>query len=177
MRIAVIMVGRTVPGFSGLLDAVGRTFRVPVSMQMIDFPLTRSFRSSRGQYDAEAFLKEVVRLTPQGERSVYIIREDMFSPPLDFVFGLSRESSCIVSTARLDPRFYGTVQDLPAAGRLFGERLVKEVIHELGHSFGLPHCSDKSCVMVFSEFVDGVDAKGAEFCRSCRKALKLEKAD
>ena len=29
---------------------------------------------------------------------------------------------------------------------LFREIIVKKVIHELGHSFGLPHCENKRCV-------------------------------
>ena len=61
-----------------------------------------------------------------------------------------------------------------AAGALFRERILKEAVHELGHLHGLSHCDDRSCVMVFSESVEGVDSKGADFCGRCRAMLNLE---
>ena len=33
---------------------------------------------------------------------------------------------------------------------MFNDRIAKEAIHELGHSFGLFHCNNKRCVMYFS---------------------------
>jgi archaemetzincin len=69
-----------------------------------------------------------------------------------------------VSLQRLDERFYG----LPARQELLRERLVKEAVHELGHTFGLRHCDDWRCVMTSSHAVDRLDVKGIEFCRVCR---------
>ncbi len=46
----------------------------------------------------------------------------------------------------------------------------KIVIHELGHTAGLPHCSVKSCFMRDAE---GGDHTGEEkeFCSKCKKTL------
>lgn len=169
--ISIILLGRTVPGFTSLVDSVSKEFRTPVSTEFTEFPFTRSFRSGRGQYDADALLRELSRFTGKGDITLFITREDIFSKGLDFVFGLSSGNSCIVSCARLDPRFYGAKPD-PASGELFKQRLLKEAVHEIGHCLGLPHCADRKCVMVFSNSVDGVDRKDAAFCGRCDKVIK-----
>jgi archaemetzincin len=91
---------------------------------------------------------------------------------LTFVFGEAQlEGSCaVVSTARLREEFYG----LPARDDLLRERLLKEATHEIGHTFGLRHCPDWSCVMASSHAVEVMDVKGAEFCKSCRKPIAEE---
>lgn len=170
----MVLLGRTIPGFSKLIDTLGKIFRTKVSLEMIDFPMTRFFRRERKQYEADVLLSELARFTSPAELTVFIIQEDMYSEPLNFVFGLAKGSACIVSTARLDPRFYGEVKDMSAAAALFKERLLKEILHELGHLYGLPHCENKKCVMVFSNDIHGVDFKGVDFCPKCRKALYLE---
>lgn len=172
MRILLVLVGRTIPGFNEISDRVSRAFGCLVSMELIDFPVTRSFRSERNQYDADAFLKEMGRMAEPRTKTVFIVREDMFSKPLNFVFGLAGQDTCVVAAARLDPRFYGEVPDMKKAGALFKERILKEIIHELGHTFGLPHCDNKKCVMVFSNSVADVDYKGTDFCKGCSKLIK-----
>jgi archaemetzincin len=47
------------------------------------------------------------------------------------------------------------------------ERLVKEAVHELGHTFGLRHCDDWRCVMTSSHSVERLDVKTPEFCEAC----------
>jgi archaemetzincin len=73
----------------------------------------------------------------------------------------------IVSTSRLRPEFYDSK---PNAG-LLEERTVKEVIHEIGHYFGLDHCENSKCIMNFSPSVFDVDKKGKEFCDDCKIKL------
>ena len=161
------------PGFHALLDAIAREFGAMVTTEMLDEPLTRSFRSQRNQYDAEVFLKELAPLVSHhAEKSVFITREDLFAHGLNFVFGFAKGKNSIVSLARLDPRFYGPVQDAAAANALFKERIQKEVMHELGHASGLAHCGGRACAMSFSNSLAEVDWKGLAFCESCRNTLK-----
>ena len=72
-----------------------------------------------------------------------------------------------MSLARADPSFYG----LPADQDLRDERAVAEILHELGHLATLEHCPDRGCLMSFAGSIERVDARGAEFCGSCRARL------
>jgi len=174
MLITLVLVGRTIPGFTELADRVSRTFKARITTKMIDFPLTRSFRAERKQYDADILLDELSHQIISEGPMVFLVREDIFSEPMNFVFGLTRGKACIVSLARLDPRFYDPAEDNAIANARFKERILKEVLHELGHSLGLPHCEDKRCTQVFSDCIDGVDFKEKSFCAKCRKALNLQ---
>lgn len=171
MKIAVFLVGRTIPAFTDIINTVSKEFKAKIGFNMIDLPTTHSFDSKRKQYNAEQLLRDLFSFAPpDADKAVYIIREDIFAGNLSFVFGLAADRACIVSTARLDPRFYGE-KDMEKARSLFKERLIKEIIHELGHTLGLPHCEEKKCVMVFSNSIEDVDFKGKEFCKYCSKAL------
>jgi archaemetzincin len=95
---------------------------------------------------------------------------DLFVPVLTFVFGEAQlnGTAALVSTFRLNETFYG----FPPNEALLEERLIKEAVHELGHTFGLIHCRDFACVMHSSTSVEEIDVKGKEFCGSCRKILR-----
>lgn len=56
------------------------------------------------------------------------------------------------------------------------ERLVKVVLHELGHTFGLPHCtSDKRCLMEDADgTIKSVDREEKYLCESCKKNYRKE---
>jgi len=51
---------------------------------------------------------------------------------------------------------------------------LKESVHELGHTFGLIHCSQPGCVMNSSTYVENIDQKSSEFCSLCQKGIKKE---
>jgi archaemetzincin len=52
------------------------------------------------------------------------------------------------------------------------QRLLKLVIHEMGHNFGLPHCSNEECFMVDAEGKMKLD-KERYLCTNCRQQVKL----
>ena len=94
---------------------------------------------------------------------------DLFVPVLTFVFGQAQLNGpgAVVSTYRLRNEYYGLRF---SASRLY-ERTVKEIVHEVGHTFGLVHCQDYTCVMHASTYVEEVDLKGASFCSECAAEL------
>ena len=132
-----------------------------------------SFERSRNQYNSTRVLREIIRETPgDAIKIVGIIDRDLCIPILTFVFGEAQLGgvASIVSIARLRQEFHGLSPD---DGILF-ERLVKEVLHELGHNFGLIHCPDRECVMYLSNTVRDVDRKGSTYCIGCDSALYLK---
>jgi len=92
---------------------------------------------------------------------------DLFVPVLTYVFGEAQldGKAAVVSTFRLREEFFG----LDADPKLERTRLLKEAIHELGHTFGLIHCRNYDCVMHSSTSVEEVDLKPTDFCEDCRK--------
>jgi archaemetzincin len=117
----------------------------------------------RQQHHSTAILRWLRAHRPPDAMKVLGVTDvDLFIPVLTFVYGEAQLSgSCaVVSTARL-----GRLPDR-TDGPL-ASRLVKECIHELGHTFGLVHCGSPSCVMSRSTNLAAVDGKQASFCRDC----------
>ncbi|MEJ2484050.1 MAG: archaemetzincin family Zn-dependent metalloprotease [Gemmatimonadota bacterium] len=141
-----------------------------VRTESLGIDLARFYAPEREQYHATLLLAELLRHIPRaGDRIVGITAEDLFIPVLTFVFGQAQLGgpAAVVSAMRLHTEFYG----LPADDRLLVDRAVKEVVHELGHGFGLVHCPDRNCVMSSSTYVEDVDLKGEEYCVACSALL------
>jgi archaemetzincin len=97
---------------------------------------------------------------------------DLYIPVLTFVFGEAqlKDGAAVVSAHRLRQEFYG----MPADTDLLHERLLKEALHELGHTYGLRHCPDYTCVMSSSTGVERIDLKNAEFCPNCAQLVPTD---
>lgn len=125
----------------------------------------------RKQYHSTKILKEMLdELPADASKMMGIISCDLFIPILTFVFGEAQLNGNvgIVSFARLQQEFYG----LPPNQALLQRRLIKEIKHELGHTFGLIHCSLRECVMSVANNIADVDAKGFTFCEGCNELLR-----
>lgn len=132
--------------------------------------LEKYFNPERGQYNAGEILSEF-DINNTTNLTILITSVDLYIPIFTYVFGLAKlnGSIAIVSSYRLRPEFYG----LPPDDHLLKRRLIKEVIHELGHLLNLRHCSDFRCVMTSSNTADDLDIKGMQFCDSCLNRLNL----
>ena len=104
-----------------------------------------------------------------GDRILGVVDVDIFAPGLNFVFGEAdiTGGKAIISLQRLRQEFYGLSQDQD----LFQERVLKEAVHELGHTYGLMHCLNPACVMHFSNSLHDTDLKGWNFCPTCKVRL------
>jgi archaemetzincin len=110
------------------------------------------------------------KMKPTKEMKVLVICDmDAYSGELNFVFGEAHLTGRVAAIylARLKPEFY----DLESNEFVFGDRVTKEAVHELGHSFGLFHCNNKKCVMHFSNSLYDTDFKNRIFCKSCKNKL------
>ena len=57
------------------------------------------------------------------------------------------------------------------------QRLLKESVHELGHTLDLRHCQDYRCVMASSHAVEWIDLRESTLCDSCRSQSGTELYD
>jgi archaemetzincin len=125
-----------------------------------------AFDARRNQYASVAVLALLAGLCPgDAARLVGVTERDLFIPVLTFVFGQAQLGGrvAVVSLARLRQEFYG----LPANREVFLDRARKEALHEAGHTYGLVHCSDRSCAMSLSTRVQQIDQKRPAFCEQC----------
>ena len=131
-----------------------------------------AFDPVRNQYHSTPILERLSALAPpQATKVLGIVQKDLFIPILTHVYGEAQLGgrACMVSTYRLK-------EGLSLAGNrdAYQQRVVKEAIHELGHTFNLRHCKDRSCIMHYCHTVRDVDRKSRQLCRYCQVLLEDE---
>ncbi len=129
-----------------------------------------SFEPRRNQHYSTRILKEMLGEVPQDTLKLLgVTAKDLCIPILTYVFGEAQVggTAAVVSLARLRQEHYGLTPDRP----LLLERLRKESLHELGHTFGLVHCPLRECVMYLSNTVVDVDTRGRDFCTGCQTVV------
>lgn len=131
-----------------------------------------AYNSTRKQYNSTYILNELLKQTRllDTDRVLGVTDVDIFASHLNFVFG---EAQCpgraaLISIHRLRPEFYGASSD----SKLFETRVLKEAVHELGHTLTLGHCKNSECIMFFSNSIADTDAKQPSPCNNCSKKLR-----
>lgn len=143
----------------------GLRCRVVSMLDSIEF----AHNEQRDQYHSTSILDRLAMAAPDGAvKLVGITREDLFIPILTHVYGEAQlgGKACIVSTWRLSEMAYPSRH-----GSVLQARIVKEAIHELGHTFNLKHCPERSCIMHYCRRIEDVDHKSDAFCRYCQILL------
>ena len=146
--------------------AIADAFRVPC--EVIPRPLDpeSAFHGERQQYHSSELLQRMQYfLNRDSWRILGVTTVDLYIPILTFVFGEAQMGGpcAIVSAHRLGQDYYG----LPPDPQLEGQRLLKEAVHEIGHTLNLTHCDDYQCVMAPSHAVEWIDLKQSTLCPSC----------
>lgn len=129
-----------------------------------------AYDPKRQQYQSVEIMKAVAQAAPRdAHRVLGVTNVDLAIPMLSFLFGQAQLDGrvAVVSLCRLHQEFYG----LPADNRVLRERAVKEVLHELGHTFGLVHCREPKCVMSLATHIGLVDSKEQKYCERCGMQL------
>jgi len=156
-----------------LKDGVGSIFHCPVEIKAGFSDLTQAYNAERKQYHSSKLLTSLneSERPKTDERVVGVTDVDLYVPRLNFVFGEADviSGTAIISLCRLREEYYGLAPD----EALFIERATKEIVHELGHTFGLRHCPKNKCVMHFSNSLADTDLKEAHFCDKCRPKIIL----
>ncbi len=151
-------------------DALETVFKIELEGEATERNVSGdAYDINRRQYDASILLNSITRrrtpphtgrgITPRsGAFSLWIVSVDIFVRGMNFVFGIAQQGEgAVLSTYRLDSL----------------DLIKKEAIHEMGHVFGLQHCSNE-CVMRFSNSVYEAKKKPSRLCAKCKRLLQIQ---
>jgi len=153
-----------------LRPALEDAFRVSCKVLPARLDPEFAYHGERQQYHSSEILHRMQSfLTPDSWRMLGVAAVDLYIPILTFVFGEAQMGGpcAVVSAHRLRQEFYG----LPADSELYRLRVIKEAVHEMGHTLSLTHCRDYSCAMAPSHAVEWIDLKEHNLCNDCRAAV------
>jgi archaemetzincin len=142
---------------NGLVVQIGESIDIPGG----------ALNKESGQYLGDALL-EALHMLRGSEKEIVLglTDQDCYVEGMNYIFGQAtlKGNQAFVALKRLHESFYGREEN----ESLFRNRVLKESLHELGHTFGLSHCSNKYCVMHFSNFLADTDKKEGSFVGNAR---------
>ena len=129
----------------------------------ISFP-ENSFYKPRNRYRADSIIKSLKNTIGEDSVIVGLSHSDISTTKNTIkdwgVMGLGYcpGKACVVSDFRLHVKNKN-------------QQFYKLVLHELGHTAGLPHCAVKTCLMRDAEGGNPLDEE-KDFCNNCKSFLK-----
>lgn len=125
-----------------------------------------SYDISKKQHNAELILENLHFRRENSNMVLGILDVDIFADPHVFLYGKAdvQKKVALISLFRL-------LSKLDSDPYKLMQRAVKEAVHEIGHLFGLDHCTNRQCVMVSSENISEIDRKSTLFCKRCIQKL------
>ena len=144
-----------------------RGFQRERDFSWVDHPVT--------QYRADWFLRELLPPILPEDAAVLAAVTDQDLYPEDswnYVFGMAtfEERVAVYSIARFFDSFWGRPPDGDTRRRAL-LRSLKLVTHELGHAFGLRHCTFYECGMNGSLSLEESDRQPIHLCPVCLRKL------
>ena len=133
-------------------------------------PVSAAFSRDRRQYAADVLLGSLGEPPPAANvKRIGVAEVDLYLPVFAHVLGTAQLGGAVglASTHRLRAEFVGD----PPDGHVLRLRILKEVLHELGHTFGLVHCETSWCVMSASLLPEHVDLKDPSYCTACAEPM------
>src|SRR5215471_15584493 len=145
-----------------------KSLRIECEIHPLRLDPAPSYHAERQQFHSSELLQRMHQLVRTKDwRLLAITDVDLYIPILKYVFGEAQMGGpgAIVSIFRLRQEFYGLERD----DGLLRARLLKESVHELGHTLDLRHCEDYRCAMASSHAVEWIDLRESSWCEACRR--------
>lgn len=157
---------------SGVSLALRKSFAVACETLPFTLDPNPFYHPERQQFHSSQILQHMQTLVRPGDwRWLAITDVDLYIPILKYVFGEAQVGGpcAVVSISRLRQEFYGLDRD----HTLLAERLIKECVHEVGHTLGLSHCQDYRCAMASAHAVEWIDLREGGLCEDCRSRISF----
>jgi len=151
-----------------LRSTLALSFQLPCEILPAVLDPVSCYHPERQQYHSSEILSRMQsHVTPDRWRVLGVAGVDLYIPILKYVFGEAQVGGpcAVISSYRLRQEFYGLAPD----ETLLHQRLLKEAVHELGHTFGLRHCQDYRCAMASAHAVEWIDIRESLPCEACRE--------
>jgi archaemetzincin len=171
MKIGILQIGKVAPeALAALEESLPKTFpdtTCSIINEVFTIP-KRAFDKKRNQYNSSVILNEVRIYAAKNQnfhRILGVVDVDISTSGLNYVFGeaYTPGGAALFSVWRLKPEFYKDKANFA----LYMLRVLKEAVHELGHTLGVKHCSRSLCVMHFSNSIFDTDKKQNLLCDEC----------
>lgn len=137
-------------------DALNEFYGVKSFRNALMEPAGTAYNAERKQYDAATLLENLTRVK-SAEIALWLVDKDMYYGKMNYVFGYAAANyGAVLSVFRLDG----------------ADLVVKEAVHETGHTLGLHHCNNR-CVMQYSNSFEEAVIKPLRLCDSCKEVLRV----
>lgn len=163
------------PLLNELRSGIFQRLNVPCKLSEVGFDPILAYHAERQQFHSSEILHMMHSIArPKDCHLLGVTSVDLYIPILKYVFGEAQLGGpcAVVSFHRLRQEFYGLDRD----DALLGERLLKECIHELGHTLDLRHCQDYRCVMASAHAVEWIDLRESSMCDSCQRQIDSKRS-
>jgi len=169
--ITIVPLGRMGPDVVRVVgDSLQGILRLPIDLGEAAPMPEAAFLESRNQYNSMTVIKYLSENHSREHLKVLgITNKDLCTPILTYVFGEAYMggNAAVMSCFRL----YRGQSGEPVSTDHFLNRVVKVALHEIGHTFNVPHCHSGRCVMRASNSLKELDEKLNYLCNYCELFL------